>query len=276
MPIPFSKIRFENLEKILKVIEAAFSKRDMDFYLIGALARDIQLTGKYDIEAPRATQDIDIAVLVNNQENYSRIVDDLIGQYGFEKTNLPYRFRFTDDTVIDVLPFGKIESAERTVILKGERVEELSVIGFQENREFTEEIEFENGLKIRVSSLGGICLLKFFAWADKPYDRKRDISDINFILSKYTEIFIDEIFKQHSDLLDLDLDWNINLAPRLLGRHIALILKDKNDTKNRLITLLNEQLTDESMLALLLTNFNNRTIADNIYSIQEIINGVNE
>lgn len=148
------------------------------------------------------------------------------------------------------------------------------MIGFQENLAHTEEVEFEDGFKIQVSSLAGICLLKFFAWGDKPDSRERDINDINFILSKYTTIYIDEIFDRHPDLLELN--WDINLPPRLLGRHIGLILKDQNMTKNKLTELLSEQLKEDSRLPELLTRFNNGTMADNINLIREIITGVNE
>lgn len=273
MPIPFSKIRFNNLEEILKVLENALSEREIDFYLIGAIARDIQLTGKFDIEAPRATMDIDIAILVNEQDTYDQLAGDLINQYGFEDTNQPYRFKYIDGTLIDVLPFGEIESDERTVTLKGRRIEELSVIGFQENQSHTDEIEFDDGFKVQVSSLAGICLLKFFAWGDKPLSRERDINDINFILGKYTDIYIDEIFDNHSDLLELN--WDTALPPRLLGRHIGLILKEQEETKSKLTELLNGQLKEESPLPLLLSRFNKGTIMENINLIREIISGVN-
>jgi predicted nucleotidyltransferase len=274
LPIPFSKIRFENLEEILKVLKEALSRLGIDFYLIDAVARDIQLTGKHDIRAPRATRDIDIAILVNNQDLYEQLVHALINEYDFVDTDLPYRFKYLDGTLIDILPFGEIESDERTVTLQGRQIEELSVIGFQENLAHTEEVEFEDGFKIQVSSLAGICLLKFFAWGDKPDSRERDVNDINFILSKYTTIYIDEIFDRHPDLLGLN--WDINLPPRLLGRHIGLILKDQKDSKNRLTILLSEQLKEDSRLPELLTRFNNWTMADNINLIQEIITGVNE
>ncbi len=273
LPIRFSKIRFKNLEEILKVLEKALSEREIDFYLIGAIARDIQLTGKHDIEAPRATHDIDFAILVNEQAGYDQLLDDLKTHYSFEETAEPYRLKYTDDTLIDLLPFGSIESAERVVTLKGRRIEEISVIGLQENQPHTEEVEFEDGFKIQVSSLAGICLLKFFAWECKPYDRVRDINDINFIIEKYAEIYTDEIFAVHDDLLELN--WDTALPPRLLGRHIARILEGQHETKAKLIALLSAQINENSLLPELFSRFNRKTLEDNINLIQEIISGVN-
>ncbi len=42
---------------------------------------------------------------------------------------------------------SEIESAERTVILTGERVEELFVIGFQENRDIQKKLSMKVALK---------------------------------------------------------------------------------------------------------------------------------
>ncbi|MCK5344778.1 MAG: nucleotidyl transferase AbiEii/AbiGii toxin family protein, partial [Candidatus Heimdallarchaeota archaeon] len=154
------------------------------------------------------------------------------------------------------------------------QVEELSVIGFQENLEHTEEVEFEDGFKIQVSSLAGICLLKLFAWFDKKYSRERDINDINFILSKYTDIFTDEIFDRHTDLLDEG--WSDLLGARILGRHIGSILRKNDESRNKLTNLLHDQLNEDSMLPELFTKINKITIENNINLIREIITGVTE
>jgi len=274
LPIPFSKIRFENLKEILKVLKEALSHLGINYYLIGAVARDIQMTGKHGIKSPRATRDIDIAILVNNQNLYDKLVYNLKNIYSFVDTNKAYRYKYKEGTLVDIVPFGEIESDNRIVTLKGRQIEELSVIGFQENLAHTEEIEFEDGFKIQVSSLAGICLLKFFAWDDNPNHRERDINDINFILGKYTDIYIDEIFEKHSDILELN--WDTDLPPRILGRHLGLILQNQKDTKNKLTTILSKQLKEHSMLPELLNKFNSRTITDNINIIREIIIGVNE
>lgn len=274
MPIPFNKIRFANLEEILKILNEALSQLGIDFYLIGAIARDIQLSGKHNIVAPRATRDIDIAILVHDQDSYDQLVRNLQVKFGFTDTDQPYRYKYKDGTLVDILPFGQIESEERTVTLQGRKVEKLSVIGFQENHRYTEEVEFDDGFKVNVSSLAGICVLKFFAWGDKPNIRERDIGDINFILSKYNDIHIDEIFDKQSDILGLD--WDSRIPARLLGRHMAIILNEDHETKETLLALLNDNITQTGRLPELFTRLNKRTIEENISIIKQIITGVNE
>lgn len=146
------------------------------------------------------------------------------------------------------------------------------MIGLRENFTHREKIEFDDGFTLHVSSLADICLLKFFSWYHKPYDRERDINDINFILSTYTDIYSDDIFENHYDLLELE--WDRKLAPRLMGRHIGQILKENRDSSVRLVTLLAEQLNEDSRLPVLFTRFNRKPVAENIQLIQEIITGI--
>lgn len=274
MPIPFDKIRFDNLEAILKILKDALSQLGVDFYLIGALARDIQLTGKHNIPTLRATRDIDMAILISDQDQYTALISVLTGRYGFEDTERPFRYRYEDGTLVDMMPFGAIESADRVVKLQGRRIEELSVIGLQENMDHTEVVEFDDGFHVKVCSLAGICLLKMFAWGEKPGIRERDINDISIIIDKYAEIYSDDIFDHHDDLLELN--WESTLPPRLLGRHIGTILKGHDDTRDSLLKILNDNVSPESRLPELLARFNQKTIADNIMLVQQIITGVNE
>jgi predicted nucleotidyltransferase len=60
----FQKLGKEDLKGLFDKLESAFAKYNINFYIIGALARDIMLKGKYDITVPRATGDVDIAVLI--------------------------------------------------------------------------------------------------------------------------------------------------------------------------------------------------------------------
>jgi len=80
----------------------------------------------------------------------------------------------------------------------------------------------------------------------KPLRRKLREIKINFVDGYGNasinigniHIYIDEIFDRHPDMLELN--WDISLPPRLLGRHIGLILKEQNMTKNKLTELLSE------------------------------------
>ena len=74
--INFKQLRQENLKSTFAAFEKAFSKLDIGFYLIGALARDTWFVDK-GIRA-LGTKDIDLAVLVSDQLKYEALKKYLV------------------------------------------------------------------------------------------------------------------------------------------------------------------------------------------------------
>lgn len=70
------KINFEQLRQqpeiteMLSALEKGFKKFGIDFYLVGAVARDVWMSGIHGIAPRRATADIDFAVLINDHGTY--------------------------------------------------------------------------------------------------------------------------------------------------------------------------------------------------------------
>lgn len=50
--------------EMLKIMEAVFRAFEVDYYLVGAIARDISLSTQESLEAKRKTNDVDIAILL--------------------------------------------------------------------------------------------------------------------------------------------------------------------------------------------------------------------
>ena len=74
LKIPFSKIREEGqLKEIFLALERGFIKFGIDFYLVGATARDVWMKGIHDLPPKRATSDIDFGIMIKD----SFVFDDL-------------------------------------------------------------------------------------------------------------------------------------------------------------------------------------------------------
>lgn len=52
---------------MLTDLAVMFSKFDIDFYLVGAVARDIHLSAKYQWSSPRSTKDVDLAITISDE-----------------------------------------------------------------------------------------------------------------------------------------------------------------------------------------------------------------
>ena len=201
-PIRLDNLSLTNLPNVLPVLVEGFNACEIEYYLIGALTRDLYMTGLHGYNAPRRTKDIDFAVLIQDIDDYNRLMGHFINTRKFQQTDEPYRLRFSDGTLIDLLPFGTIETDDRTVRIGDRNVVELTVIGLKENFEFTVTLKLNDSLEINVTSLSAMCLLKFLSWYDRPTERESDIKDIVFILDHYADIYQDEIFDEFIDWLE--------------------------------------------------------------------------
>ena len=61
------------LKDILQALSTFFQSKKIDFYIVGATARDILLTNLYGLIPERKTMDIDIAIAISNWEEFEII-----------------------------------------------------------------------------------------------------------------------------------------------------------------------------------------------------------
>jgi len=270
-----SELRIDNVKEILVSLEKAFKDLDIEFYVIGALARDIMAIIHNEIPI-RATQDIDLAVLVAWEDNYNILKAYLIDNANFtQDRSLSYRLSFNNEIVIDLLPFGEIESAENTVTLKeGKEIITLSTFGLKEMYKSAVEVTIDENLSLTVTTFPGICILKLIAYSDRPDERVKDINDINFIIEKYADMNVEYICNEHDDLLKNN--WDENLSARVLGRDMGKIMKDDKILQNRILNILNQSIEEDqnSKIALLMMSGNNKTLEQKIEALKNLRDGI--
>jgi len=273
----FQKLNKEELIELFKVLEEAFLKFNIDYYIIGALARDIIITGKYDIIIPRKTLDVDIAVMIPEYEIFEELKKQLIYRGFNEHKTLGYRLFYKDIIILDLLPFGGIENSENIVKIYGKELSSLSVLGLNEIKNHTEIIEYSENKSFKVTTLPAICILKLISWNDKPTERIRDIDDFTFILSKYSDIYMDTIFNNHYDLVNGVWEPDI-ISARVLGRDIGDVLLETPKLKDKILNILTAHSKDEftSSLAILMCSYNKKYVEENFNILKELLTGIKE
>ncbi|HTI90538.1 MAG TPA: nucleotidyl transferase AbiEii/AbiGii toxin family protein [Puia sp.] len=227
--------------EMLNAFGKILTQLDIDFFLVGALARDIRLSVDPAFAPKRITKDVDIAILLASEKQFYQVKDALLATGDFtaherEAIKLFYK----QGIEIDLLPFGEIENHARETRIEKPRPFILDVPGFKEVLPDAEQLVFE-GLSIRVCSLEGIVLLKIIANADNP-SRTKDIMDIEHILEVYFELNSVEIFQDFSDVPDLydttDKDYLRLVSARVIGRIIGGLLAGSPDLKKRVLDIL--------------------------------------
>lgn len=230
-------------EALLETIADVTQRHGLDFFIIGAIARDINLAGNTELNSPRTTEDLDIAVRVATIDQFQSIVSGLAdtGFFALIAHN-PIRLLYKNSIELDLLPFGDIETENREVhipVAGGAFV--LNVPGLEEVEQAIAELALASGSRIRYCSLEGLVLLKLIAWHEKP-ERTKDREDIEHICKVYFEYAGNEIFEAAYDLLYAydtnDFAYKTLVASHYLGRKVRGLFK----TDPILLRIVNEKL----------------------------------
>jgi len=233
---------------MLKKMEDIFSQFGVEFYLAGAVARDIQLSAKEGFAAKRKTEDVDIAVMIADEEQFNAIKEALIATGEFEAHEKEaIKLIYQHSIEADLLPFGKIESELRETRLSKPALFVMDMPGFREVYKYVETVTIAEDFTLNVCSLEGFIILKLIANDDKP-SRTKDITDIEHILDVYFELNEDEMYEAHNGVMDL-YDTDINhflqlVSARVIGRKIKTMLNDSEDLKDRVRNILANRPTD--------------------------------
>lgn len=271
----FNKIRQEkSILKILEALERGFVKFDIDYYLIGAVAREVWMRGLKDITPRRATSDIDFGILIKDHEHFAELKDYLIGQEGFTgyKGNA-FVLIAPDGRQIDILPFGEI-AKEGKVTVKGTGMTTLYVDGMKEVfEEGLPEVNFEEKITFKVCTLPGIVLLKLIAYDDRPEMRKDDLIDIADILLHFFNIYDELIWSEHNDLFDDERSLE-KISARVLGREMGRILKRNEKLRIRVIGILSESGKVKAITEIIAGTLD-KTVDEIKEWLNEMITGIN-
>lgn len=195
--------------------------------LIGAMARDLLMQYGHGIRVPRATDDIDLAIAVEDWEHFDRVRQRLLASRAFvEVPGISHQLKYQARFRVDLVPFGGVEREDRTIAWPPAGTPEMTVHGFTEALHHAETILLPGGHEIETICLPLLVYVKIIACSER-YTRRPgvDLSDAVFILANYLECGNRErLFDDGDDLLE-DPEFDYELAgANLAGRDLARIL----------------------------------------------------
>ena len=240
--------------QILKAVIHLFEEEEIEYFIVGAIARDIGLLAAgYKGVPARKTKDVDLAVMVGSLNDYNRLIAKILTLSDFHlHQSEPYRLLFKKTYEVDFLPFGEISDKDGIVKIK---TFELNMPGFDAVFTSIKTIYVEEGLRLKFSSLSGIILLKLIAFDDRPAARTKDITDIGYILTNFYDLFVEQIIENASDLIDLYQNKNtlfdVFVSAHFIGREIGTTLQNHTVLRKRVISILEKELEKPKMARLL-------------------------
>lgn len=252
------KLGIPDLSSVLEAVAEACGRVEADFFLIGALARDVLLEHIYGTEVPLTTGDVDVAVAVGSWQAYEDLRRRLVEEHGFEEGPEKQRLRSPEGTPLDLVPFGGVEEEGGKARFPPEGSPELTVLGFEAAWEAALPVRFgegpggekpigggngDKGPVLRVASLEGLALLKLISWNERPRKRARDAQDLCLLLQHFYDARRALITERHADLFDTDSFSKPKASARALGRELASLIRDPN-LETLLVDILRRETAD--------------------------------
>ncbi|MDO7173888.1 nucleotidyl transferase AbiEii/AbiGii toxin family protein [Mariniflexile sp. AS56] len=266
------------LKPILLELTEYFEQAGISFFVIGATARDIVME-LHNEKSGRLTHDLDIAITVNDWEQWQKFEKEIISLENFTKDkDQKQRFLYKDKFQLDIVPFGDIMKQDSKIFWPPDESFAMSVLGFDAAEEASLKVIVDEEIEIKVASLSGIFLLKIMAWKDRHHKNNKDADDIGFILENYLSINDQRAAEQHYELVYSDDQTILTGGALLLGIDILEILKgypkDLETVKQTLIETL--KMKEHSILINQIIE-THKTISyeEALKSLQNIINQLN-
>lgn len=231
---------------MLKDLQSVFADFEIDYYLVGAVARDIQLSADTGAEALRKTNDVDLAITINDQGQYNELKKALVATGHFtthptEAIKLFYR----NGIEVDLLPFGDIEAQNRNVMLTDPTFV-LNMPGFREIYPFVDDVRVGEDFDTKVCTMEGLILLKLISNDDRP-ERTKDITDIEHIIRVYFDLYSGNIYEEEFDTMDLydtaEGDYLQLVCCRVIGRKLKELLNGSELLRERIEQILEKRPT---------------------------------
>lgn len=236
------QIRLDQLKEMLDVLEEAFKELGVDFYMIGAIAKEYWY--RRGNKKTRHTKDVDFAVLVLCRAKYDAVRERLKDHHFTDTRENAFVMISPQGVQVDLLPFGDI-AIDETVTLTGQGMTSIRVDGFMEvYQKGTATAEMETGHQFKTATLPGIVLLKLIAYDDRPEKRQKDAGDIAGIIQHFFDLQADLIYEYHHDLFgDAQPDRNLKeIAAIVIGREMKKMCDRNQGLKNRLLSILKTQI----------------------------------
>ena len=225
----------------------------IEFFVVGATARDMIFELGHGRPSQRATLDRDFGVRVESWAEFGKLKESLLTSGLFEETRDAKRLRFQGGLDVDIVPFGGVADNEGAIRWPPEDDVVMSTVGFEDAYRTAQRVRVKADppLDILVASIPGLTILKLISWADRPHARSRDAIDLAFILERYLDAGnTDRLFEEHADLVEVaDFDYD-RAGARLLGRDIAKI--GAPETIKRIREILAKETSDEGRHSLLI------------------------
>jgi predicted nucleotidyltransferase len=220
-------------------VEAAAGSLGVVSVIAGAFARDLHLLYAHGIDTQRQTHDLDFALSLPDWIAFEALKARLLASGAFTPSAAAHRLRHRCGFPVDFVPFGRLETAQRTIAWPPDGDVVMDVFGFQEALGTALDVALPGDARAKIVSLPALALLKIVCWEDRHYrSPRKDAHDLHLILRNYLKAGNEHrLWERFADWTQED-GFEYELAgARMLGRDIHALLDRKGiDRVSALLT----------------------------------------
>jgi predicted nucleotidyltransferase len=210
--------------EVLRHVDRVARDLAVDHFVVGAVARDILLSGVFGLSAGRATRDVDLAVAMKGWQEFAAMKARLVETGAFRSDErIMQRLYYVPSSAgrgypLDLIPFGGVEQRGSAIAWPPDGAVVMNVAGYGETFASAVLVKVEPGFVLRVASLAGLAILKLVAWADRGAGDSRDAIDLATLLRQYGAAGNeDRLYGAEIGVLEA-VNYDVDLAgARLLG-----------------------------------------------------------
>lgn len=251
---------------ILGRADAAARETGINYFVSGALARDLILLHVFGKDTGRATRDVDLGICIDDWQKLETLRTHLIrGGDFFAQSGMAHRLIYrptarTPGLPLDLLPYGGVERSDGTIAWPPGMEIVMNVAGFAEACASALMVKASETLTLPVASLPSLAVLKLIAWRERRLETPKDATDFLLIARHYADAGnLDRLYETEQGFLQA-ADFNPELAGvMLLGKDAATICTDstmRTMTEILIDAQLTRQLVDQLLRATLLSGEN--------------------
>ncbi|MBC8639732.1 nucleotidyl transferase AbiEii/AbiGii toxin family protein [Caballeronia sp. EK] len=232
------------MSTMLREVVAASEATGIAWFVGGASARDILLTHVHDIEATRATADIDIGISIQGWTGHDALRRALLASGNFTAPKgSAHRLNYSapqtgERTWLDIVPFGGVQDEHGEIAWPPDGSVRMNVAGFRQALDTAIAVRIDRDLVVPVASLPAQAMLKIVAWQDRHAADRKDAIDLLFLMAHYAQAGnLDRLYSDAFDLVERHGHDPDIAGAALLGRDAAAIAND-GDIRTQILAIL--------------------------------------
>jgi predicted nucleotidyltransferase len=168
------------------LVDVGDATPDVDFLIVGAMARDLLLHYGHGVPITRATTDIDLGVTVGSWDEFHELSDACLKSAHFTSGRPGnHRLIHRSGVPLDLIPFGGVEREDGTIEWPEDNAV-MGVLGYREARATATQVLLPDKTPVSTVCLPMLAILKLMAWAERhTYTPRKDASDLILVLGHY-------------------------------------------------------------------------------------------